>query len=958
MVYNEVMVKGKTASKPGAVKAKRVNKDIVKAEDIAKAREKAEVKKTSARTRNPISKLKSVSKAKKEDKSEKAKKAKKSSKSGMSLYSNLAYKRKVREDARARKKAEELAKLPKNPILRFFARLRPDRVLKAIFSKRGLFTILKIFAALILIIIIGIGGLFLYFKKDLAEIDLEALANRVQNTVNTYLDRNGNVLWEDKGSGDYRLVVDGDDISTYMRQATVAIEDRNFYNHIGIDFGGLLRAAYVTLIQRGQVQGGSTLTQQLIKQVYFSDEASKRDASGLPRKIKEMILAIEIEKMYDKEQIITLYLNQSPYGGRRNGVESAAQTYFGKSAKDLDLAESALLASIPNNPGVLNPYNIAGHDKLIWRKDHTLDVMAEMGYITKEQAEEAKAIDILAKIKPEENQYDNIIAPWFVLEVKAQLEAKYGIKTMREGGFTIKTTLDLPAQRIAEAAIYEGSQYFYINGSDNACLVSLDVETGQVIAMVGSYDWHKQGYGQVNATTSLLEPASTIKPILDYTPLFMQRDGVNYAAGSIIADKNIDAIYCKGTVGKCLLRNATGRFYGNITFRQALAGSLNIPAVKALYINGIENSLKVAHALGDKSYCANGEVAGLSMAIGGGCGVRPVEHANAYASLARGGVYKDIVYWLEVKNGSGDVIDSWVDNQGTRVVDEQTAYMTTSILSDAEARRFVWGSSSYAAGFYSSKVKLAAKTGTTENGAGRAKDSWVLNYSPALATAIWNGNHDGRVLRNDSHTVAWKISAAYIDRVHQEVLQPEGKWNPGDEIPMPSGMKRATINGKNDVWPSWYNQKNSGVSNEDMTFDSISRKVATDCTPAETRVNVTVSKIWDPMTQKDELVSTDYDTENEDDVHKCTDKRPVATVAYTGAPGETEEDEGHWTVTATAAFGTFKLSSYELRVNGTLVKSGSMSAEGGTITYETTTEPKNISFRITDVGGYVTTATR
>ena len=949
------MVKGKTASKPKAIKAKSVtkatskNEDIVKAEDIAKAREaKSSEKTTQSKTRSRVKKLG----LKKSDKD------KKSSKSGMSLYSNMAYKRKVREDARARKKAEELAKLPKNPVLRFFARLRPDRVLKAIFSKRGLLTILKIFIALILLIIIGIGGLFLYFKKDLADIDLDVLASRVQNTVNTYLDRNGQVLWEDKGSGDYRLVVNGDEISTYMRQATVAIEDRNFYNHIGIDFGGLMRAAYVTLIKHGEVQGGSTLTQQLIKQVYFSDEASKRDASGLPRKIKEMILAIEVEKMYDKEQIITLYLNQSPYGGRRNGVESAAQTYFGKSAKDLDLAESALLASIPNNPGVLNPYNTAGHEKLLWRKDYTLDVMCEMGYITEEQRDEAKAVDILAKILPEEDQYKDIRAPWFVLEVKAQLEAKYGIKTMREGGFTITTTLDLNAQNIATEAVTAGAQSFGVNGSDNACLVSIDVETGQIIAMVGSYDWNKEGYGQVNATTSLLEPASTIKPILDYTPLFVQRDGVNYAAGSIIADKNIDAIYCKGTKGKCRIRNATGRFYGNITFRKALAGSLNIPAVKALYINGIDNSLKIAHELGDWSYCANGETAGLSMAIGGGCGVRPVEHANAYASLARGGVYKDPVYWLEVKNASGDVIDAWTDTEGKRVVDEQTAYMTTSILSDAEARRFVWGSSSYAAGFYSSKVKLAAKTGTTENGAGRAKDSWVLNYSTALATAIWNGNHDGRVLRNDSHTVAWKISAAYIDRVHTEVLQPAGKWKPGDEIPIPAGMKRATINGQNDIWPSWYNQKNSGVSNEQVIFDSVTHRLASNCTPAETRVEVTVSKIWDPMTQKDELVSTDWDPDNEDDVHKCTDKRPTASVSYTGHAGATEDEEGHWTVTASASFGTFKLSTYELRVNGTLVKSGSLGASSDTITYETTVEPKNISFRVVDAGGYVTTASK
>ncbi len=886
------------------------------------------------------------------------KKNNKSSKTGMSLYSNLAYKRRVKADARARKKAEELAKLPKNPVLRFFARLRPDRVLRAWFSKEGQIFILKCLAALVLIMIIGIGGLFLYFKKDLAEIDPEELANRVQNTVNTYLDRNGEVLWEDKGSGDYRLVVDGSEISTYMRQATVAIEDKNFYNHIGIDLSGIARALYVTLVKGGQVQGGSTLTQQLIKQVYFSDEAGNRDLSGVPRKIKEMILAIEVEKMYDKEQIITMYLNESPYGGRRNGVESAAQTYFGKSAKDLDLAESALLASIPNNPSTFNPYNTAGNEKLLWRQHYTLDSMVEMGYITEEQAEEAKAVDILARIQPEESQYNDMQAPWFVLEVKSQLEAKYGIKTMREGGFTITTTIDMRAQRLAEAAVTEGSKLFYINGSDNATLVSIDVETGQVIAMVGSVDWNKEGYGQVNAATSLLEPASTIKPILDYTPLFVERDGVNYAPGSIISDTNIDSIYCKGTTGRCSLRNANGRFNGNITLRQALAGSLNIPAVKALYINGIENSLEIAHGLGDVSYCANGENAGLSMAIGGGCAVRPVEHANAYASLARGGVYKPIAYWLEVKNSSGDVIDVWTDTEGTRVVDEQTAYMTTSILSDVEARRWIWGSSSYAAGFYSKKVWMAAKTGTTENGAGKAKDSWVLNYSPVLATAIWNGNHNGSVLRNDSHNVAWKISAAYIEAVHEQVYGADGKWQAGDEIAMPSGMTRQTINGKNDIWPSWYSQKKSGITSETMTFDSISRKLATDCTPAETRVEISISKIIDPMTQKEIVYSSDYDTENEDTVHSCSDVRPTASVKVSGDPNPSDDGDeasGTWTIEASASRGTFPLSKYELRVNGVLVKSESYT---NTVEYTTTTKPTSVSFKIIDEGGYTATASK
>ena len=864
---------------------------------------------------------------------------------GMNLYSNLAYKRRVKADQRARKKAEELAELPKNPFLRFLARLRPDRFFKWWFSRDNQIRLLKIFVAFILIIIIAIGGLFLYYKKDLAEINPEELANRVQNTVNTYLDRNGEVLWEDKGSGDYRLVVDGSDISTYMRQATVAIEDKNFYSHMGVDFWALIRAAFVTLTG-GNVQGGSTLTQQLIKQVYFSDEAGNRGIGGIPRKIKEAILAIEVEKMYDKEQIITLYLNESPYGGRRNGIESAARTYFGKSAKDLDLAESALLAAVPNNPAVLNPYNTAGHKRLINRQHKVLDRMVEMNYITQDEANAAKEVDIIAKILPEADQYADMKAPWFVLEVKSQLEAKYGMKTMREGGFTIKTTLDWRAQQIGEQAVADGASLFYKNRSDNATLVSVDVETSQVVAMVGSADWNAPGYGQVNASTSLLEPASSIKPVLDYTPLFMQREGMNFGPGTVLMDENIDAIYCKGSPGKCRVRNSSGKFYGPITIREALAGSLNILAVKALYINGIENSLDIAHKLGDVSYCANGETAGLSMAIGGGCGVRPVEHANAYASIARGGVYKDLVYVLEVKNASGDVIESWSDNEGTRVVNEQVAYMTTSILSDINARVKYFGNFGRSAGFYSNKTWFAAKTGTTENGAGSAKDSWIMTYSPVLATAIWNGNHDGRVLKNDTHDICFKISASYMDRVHEEVYGADGKWKSGDKINEPAGMQHMTVNGKADIWPSWYNKTtSSGISKDKMVFDSISKKLATDCTPASTRIEVEVEKMLDPMTQEESIYAEGYLPEEEDDVHSCSDAKPsVGTISVGGS-------EGAWTISVTLKNGKYTLEHYSISVNGKAVKDGSVTATE-TVTVTSETEPTSISVSLRDAAGY------
>ena len=274
-------------------------------------------------------------------KSKKAKSSKTAKK--MNLYSSLSYKHRAKKEANARRRAEELAKLPKEPVKRFFARLHPKRVFKWWFSWRGQKAILKFFAACILIGIIFIGGLFLYYKKDLEEIRLDEMS--ISETVNTYLDRNGELLWKDTGNEDYRLVVSGDDISEYMYQATVAIEDKNFYGHHGVDFIALGRAILYTVTGQ-DVQGGSTLTQQLIKQVYFSDEAASANRGGLQRKIKELILAIELEKMYSKEEILTMYLNQSPYGGRRNGVESASQTYFGKSAKELTLPEAALLAAI------------------------------------------------------------------------------------------------------------------------------------------------------------------------------------------------------------------------------------------------------------------------------------------------------------------------------------------------------------------------------------------------------------------------------------------------------------------------------------------------------------------------------------------------------------------------------------------------------------------------------------
>ncbi len=866
------------------------------------------------------------------------KRTSKTAKKNMNLYSSLSYRRMAKNEAASRRRAEELAKLPKDPVKRFFARLHPKRVAKWWFSKRGQKAIFKFLAACVLIGIIFIGGLFLYYKKDLDEINLDEMD--ISETVNRYYDRNGELLWEDTGNEDYRLIVkNGEDIPEQMYQATVAIEDRNFYNHSGVDFGATIRAALSTFTGQG-VQGGSTLTQQLIKQVYFSDEAASENRGGIARKIKELILAVQLEKMYTKDQILLMYLNQSPYGGRRNGVESAAQTYFGKSSKDLNLSECALLAAIPNNPGVLNPYNEYGHEMLIERQHKVLDDMVEMGYITKDQAEEAKNVDILATIQPESAQYANMKAPHFVLEVKKQLEDKYGIQTMRSGGWSIKTTVDLRAQQIAEEAVQTGSAYMYKNNSDDLALVSIDVETSQVIAMVGSVDFNNAEYGETNATTdSAIEPGSSIKPILDYAPLFMQREGTNYGPGSILKDENIDKIYCAGyTGGKCSLGNATGQFYGNVTIRYSLGHSLNIAAVKALYINGIDQSLEVAHALGDTSFCENVESPGLSIAIGSGCGVKMVEHANAYASLARGGAHKDLAYVLEVKNSSGETVESWTDPEAEQVVDPQVAYMIGSILSDKSAR---WFNNE---GFVVPGVWTATKTGTTTTtNSAVTKDSLIESYSTAVSTFVWNGNHDGSGLSSNTNDVVRHTVGSFMERVHKEVYQPDGRWAPGSEPAKPDGIQTLTINGKTDIWPSWFSGKNSGVAKETLVFNRYNHLLASACTPEEYKIPVEVTKTTDPMTGN--AVYSVPEPYNRDQNDTC-DFTPPSVALSTSCNAD-----GTNTVIARIDKGTYDITGYNFYVDGAEV--GGVSGSGKIHTLK---GAHSLRYVVTDSSGYAASA--
>lgn len=864
--------------------------------------------------------------------------------SRLNLYANLTARRRSRADATARRRAEYLASLPKQPLKRLLYRLRPKQVLHFWFSRQGGLLLLKLLGVGVVLLVIFIAALFAYYRHQLDIIRPSELTKRVQTTVSRYYDRNGVLLWEDHGDGDYKLVVDSKDISQYMKEATVAIEDKDFYKHPGVSFTGLARAAFNN-IKGGDTQGGSTLTQQLVKNVFFSSDVKDRNLS---RKIKEIILAIEVERMYNKDQILTLYLNEVPYGGRRNGVESAAQTYFGKSAKDLSLPEAALLASIPQQPYLYNPYNLDGNKALIERQQAVLDRMAEQGYITKQQAQDAKKVAVLDTIKPELSGTEDIKAPHFVLQVRNQLEQEFGQKIVRGGGLTIKTTLDYRLQQIAEKAVTDAYNKYMAggkgNGADNVAFTSVDVPTGQILAMVGSYDFNDKNYGALNAANALLQPGSSIK-VFDYSQLFKPRQGQNYGAGSILADEDISNIYGHK------LENFNGQFFGPLTIREALGNSRNPPAVKAAYIAGMDNVIKLARDMGDHSYCIN-EDAGLSAAIGG-CHVREVEHVNAYASLARGGVYQPETYVLDVKNAEGQTLKQWKD-ESKRVLDPQIPYIITDILSDQNARSRVFGYNP--PGMVINGVKTATKTGTTDDGNGHAKDNWMMSYSPRIASGVWVGRHDGKALRGISTPVPGSVINDYMKRAHQEIFQKDGSWKPSDWFTKPAGIQSINVSGHTDLFPSWYTKPKSAEGTK-TTFDKLSKKKATSCTPDRAKQDVIVQTLQDPITNKTTLSAPDgFDPNADDDTHKCEDAKPF--VSITAQP--TDDTGGKYHISADVNQGTFGLQSVDFVVDGQTISSQQISAPGSYSADYTfpASGDKTITVTVVDQGLYDASATK
>lgn len=871
------------------------------------------------------------------------KSSKKRSNKALNVYANLNNRRKANKDYRTRRKAEYLATLPKHPVKRLAYRLHPKRFFTYWFSREGGIMALKIAGVGVLLMVLMFGALFAYYRRELDAIRPAELSKRVQTTITTYLDRNGQVLWEDKGDGDYKLVVKSEEIADSMKKATIAIEDKDFYKHAGFSITGIMRAAFSNFQGSGATQGGSTLTQQLVKQVFFADEAQNRGLSGIPRKIKEVILSIEVERMYNKDQILTLYLNESPYGGRRNGVESAAQTYFGKSAKDLNLSESALLASIPQLPGLYDPYNLAGHEALIDRQHTTLDYMVEQGYIKKSEAEAAKKVDVLATIKPATDQFVGIKAPHFVQMVKSELESKLGKKIVGAGGLTVKTTLDIRVQNIVDGAmdkLFAGSLPRSAN-FDNGSATMVDSQTGQILAMRGSRDYNYPDYGAVNAATSFIQPGSSIKPFV-YASLFKQRDGQNYGAGSILADDPLPQSIYRTDDGKSVA-NFDNKFRGSISIRSGLAESRNVPAIKAMYISGRDTTINTIHDMGDLSYCTQGvdKQVGLAASIGG-CGLKQTEHANTFATLARMGTYKPVSSVLEVKNSQGQMIQQWKD-EGKQVIDPQIAYMLADILSDDAARAPSFGRG--ASGLNVPGVKTATKTGTSNLGK-YSKDLWMNSFSPKATLSVWVGNHDNTQMSNALSSIVGPTVGTIQKDAHINVFQPDGTWKSGAWFEVPAGLQKLSVSGRTDWFPSWYSKNQTGTGSN-MEFDKVSKKKATECTPASAKVSLFVTKTTDPITKQTRYIApSGYDATTSDNIHSCDDIKPWISgdVSYSG---------GQLHVTGVNK-GTHPLATVEFKIDGAVVASVPASdATSYNVAYSGGNGAKAVTVTVTDTAAYI-----
>jgi 1A family penicillin-binding protein len=540
------------------------------------------------------------------------------------------------------------------------------------------------------------------------------------------LDRNGKSLY-DIFEDERRTPIKIDEVPLYLKQATVAIEDKNFYTHSGFDLLGTIRGLS-RLFTRGYAQGGSTLTQQLVKNVLLTSERS------VLRKLKEFVLAVQIERKYSKDEILQMYLNEAPYGGNARGVETASEIYFGKSAKDLNLLESAIIAGFPQLPSRYSPYSQTPK-AYIERTQNVLRRMREDGFITKDQEEASLAELPEVKFQVKGSSFK---APHFVQYVQKILEERYGEKVVEQGGLKVTTTLDLDLQEKAQEIVAEEIAKVESQRITNGGVVVVDPQTGEILSMVGSKRFDDPDYdGQVNVTVALRQPGSSFKPFTyvtafkeGYTPSYMVMDvPTTFPGGEGQPDYNPV--------------NYDGKYRGPIQLRYALGNSINVPAVKMIALVGIKDVLETSYNLGINSLPPTNETlsrVGLSLTLGGG-EVKLLEMTSAYAAFFNGGYRVDPVSILKVEDSDGKVLEEVKTKKGKQVLSSEQAFLISNILSDNEARREVFGPNSL---LNIPGRQVAVKTGTTND----KRDNWTIGGTPQRSVGVWVGNNDNSPMLN------------------------------------------------------------------------------------------------------------------------------------------------------------------------------------------------------------------
>lgn len=595
--------------------------------------------------------------------------------------------------------------------------------------------------------IIILSALILIWVSTLEIPDLSAFEERKVLQSTKIYDRTGEVVLYDLNQDVRRTIVPFEEMSRHVKNATVAIEDDQFYNHIGVDVKAILRAALSNFTAGDLLggQGGSTITQQVIKNSLLDREKK------LSRKVKEAILSIKLERVMEKDEILEVYLNEAPYGGTIYGVEEASQAFFGKKASELTLSEAAYLAAIPQAPTYFSPYGNHRED-LDERQKLVLERMRLNGFITIDEYEEAKNTEI--EFQPQ--AVTGIRAPHFVMYIIDQLAQKYGEEAMAEQGFRVITTLDWDLQKEAERIVSEkvASNTVRFNAS-NGGMVATDPKTGDLLVMVGSRDYFSEDLeGNFNITLANRQPGSAIKPFV-YANAFRK----GYLPNTILFDvptqfstacepwdrSNQDPCYAPN--------NHNNKFLGPVNMRNALAQSLNIPAVKTLYLAGIKDTLKFATDMGITTL-KDPDRYGLTLVLGGG-EVRLLDMTYAYSVFANGGVKAEPRSILRIEDSRGNIIEE-PEVRTTRVLDENVAAMISDVLSDNNARAPLWG---YNSAINFTDRDVAAKSGSTNN----FRDAWIMGYAPNIAVGAWCGNNDNQSMNGLSGLITTPMWRALMD---------------------------------------------------------------------------------------------------------------------------------------------------------------------------------------------------